>query len=90
MSVIAGMARLKVRSAGSKGVVVVFNFCVRGLNRSDKRHSKNVFTKLMQLKTNISIVGSFLCEVFLSNLTNGKFSRTIRIPGVGSGHLSGR
>jgi hypothetical protein len=60
MSVIAGMARLNNASAGSKGVVVVFNFCVRGLNRSDKRHSKIFSTKLMEMQTNISIVSSFL------------------------------
>jgi hypothetical protein len=46
MSVIAGVAGLKVRSAGSKGVVFVFNSVV-AVKSSDKRHSKNVFTKLM-------------------------------------------
>ena len=59
MSMIAGMAKLRVVSAGSKGVMVVFNSVV-AFKSSDKRHSKKFYTKLMQLETIILIVGSFL------------------------------
>jgi hypothetical protein len=46
MSIVAGAATLKVKSAGSKGVAVVFN-SVRAFKSLDKRHSKKVCTKLM-------------------------------------------
>jgi len=46
MSIVVGVTTLKVNSAGSRGVAVVFN-SVRAFKSSDKRHSKKVSTKLM-------------------------------------------
>jgi hypothetical protein len=59
MSVKAGAAKLIAKSAGSKDVAVVFN-SILAFKSSDKRHSINVYTKLMELKTNFLLVGSFL------------------------------
>lgn len=46
MSIVAGVATLKVKSAGSRGVAVVFN-SVLAFKSSDKRHSNKFYTKLM-------------------------------------------
>jgi hypothetical protein len=59
MSAVAGEAKLIKVSACSKEVVVVFNSIIP-LKSLDKWHSKIFYTKLMELETNISIVGSFL------------------------------